>query len=192
MNNQNFTSINISFENWKIYLLAAILLLNSPAEYAQPENEVEYRLKAVYLLNFLQFVDWPENVFDNEDSPIILSIIGDDPFGKILDETVEDEKISKHPVLIKRFRTLNELKFSHALFICSSEEEDYSTILNLVCESPVLTISDIGGFSNQGGDIEFYTEKNKIRFTINVQSLKKSNLKVSSKLLRLAKVINEI
>ena len=168
----------------------SLAILHAPLSIAQSEREIEYRFKAVYILNFFQFVEWPDSSFENDRSPIVLAVLGDDPFGKILDETVQSEKVGSHPIIVKRFHVLNELGSCHAIFISSSEKGSVQTILKHVDDRPILTISDIDDFGDRGGDIGFYLENNKIRFAINMQALKQSDLKVSSKLLRLAKVIN--
>ena len=179
---------------WRLYslILIAILFLLNPRSFGQSQKEVEYKLKAAYLFHFLQFAEWPDSVFENEKSPIILAVLGKDPFGKILDETVMSEKIGDHPIIIKRFQSFNQLGFCHVLYISSSEKYTFRNILKHIGVSPVLTISDIDGFSEQGGNISFYLEENKVRFAINMQTLKQADLKVSSKLLRLAKIINPI
>jgi YfiR/HmsC-like len=173
-----------------LYLVIPLTILHGSVSRAQTEKEIEYRFKAVYILNFFQFVEWPDSAFENGQSPIVLAVLGDDPFGKILDETVQSEKIGSRSIVVKRFHGLNELGPCQALFISSSEKGTVQTILNRIDDHPVLTISDIEDFGDQGGDIGFYFDNNKIRFAINVQALKQSDLRVSSKLLRLAKIIN--
>ena len=182
------------FSLWKLHILifAATFIFFNTCSYPQIQKEIEHKLKAAYLFHFLQFAEWPDSVFENEKSPIILAVLGKDPFGKILDETVMSEKIGDHPIIIKRFQSFNQLDFCHVLYIGSSEKYTFRNILKHIGESPVLTISDIDGFSEQGGNISFYLEENKVRFAINMQTLKQADLKVSSKLLRLAKIINPI
>lgn len=176
----------------RLLILVPALILFTTGSYSQTSKEMVYRLKAAYLFNFIQFVEWPDSVFENENSPIILAVLGKDPFGKILDETVLNEKIGNHPIIIKRFRYLSQLEFCHVLFVSDSETGTFQFILKSIKKSPILTISDIDNFGIHGGNISFYLEENKLRFAINIQALKQSALKVSSKLLRLAKVINPL
>jgi len=182
------------FSGWKSYLLffVGILVVSNSHTYAQTNNGIEAKLKAAYIFHFLQFVEWPDSAFANENSPIVLAVLGKDPFGKILDETIESEKIGKRQVIIKRIGSFNELGACHVLYISTSEGNIYKNILKHVGVSPVLTISDIDNFGLAGGDINFYIEENKVRFAINVQGVKESDLKISSKLLRLAKIINPL
>ncbi|MEW5797509.1 MAG: YfiR family protein [Bacteroidota bacterium] len=173
-------------------LIAVNILFVSMISYSQNQKEIEYRFKAVYLLNFLQFVEWPDSVIEKDQSPIILSIVGDDPFGDIIDETFRNEKIGTHPVLITRFRSINEIGKCHAVFISASEKHALHERLQRLNESSILTVSDIDNFGERGGGIGFYLEKNKVRFKINLMALKQGDLKASSKLLRLAKIINPL
>ncbi|MFO7448079.1 MAG: YfiR family protein [Ignavibacteriaceae bacterium] len=149
-----------------------------------------YKLKAVFILNFLRFIEWPQSSFQNEHSPITLAIIGKDPFGKILDETIQNEKVNNHPVIIRRNVSVSDAGKFHVLYISESEKRNVNEIIKKVENTPALTISDIDGFGENGGIITFFIEDNKIRFMINIQSLKQAELKASSKLLRLAKIIN--
>ena len=173
----------------KIIFIVVFIFLNTGV-YTQTKQVTEYQLKAAYLFNFLKFVQWPDSVFKNDSSTIIIGVLGKDPFGSTLDKIVYGEKIENHLIIIKRFNSLDDLKYCHALFISSSEEDSVQAVLKGVGKSSILTISDIDNFSSNGGDIGFYVENNKLRFTINIKSLQRSNLKISSKLLRLAKIVN--
>lgn len=188
------TSVRLDYRNrinfWKIGLFIILLLLNSKVEFAQSDEQIEYKLKAVYIYNFLQFVEWPQSAFDSESSPIVIGILGEDPFGKIMDEAVKSEKIGNHPIIVKRFKLISETNDCHVLYVCASEDRNLKNIFIHVKELPILTISDINDFAEEGGNINFYVDDNKLRFEINVKSLQNAKLKVSSKLLRLAKVIN--
>ena len=169
-----------------IVLCASVLFCS--AGNAQTSSEIEYELKAVYLLNFLRFTEWPNSAFDNESSPIVLGVVGIDPFGSILDETMHAEQVAGHPVVIKHFQSHDEISPCHVVFVSSSETERLRSVLKKVKGS--LTVSDIDGFAQLGGAIGFYVENNKLRFEINLQALHETKAQVSSKLLRLAKIIN--
>lgn len=154
------------------------------------EGLIEYRFKAVYLLNFLQFTSWPDAAFQDKDySPIVIGIIGHDPFGKILDETMLPEKINNHPLVIKRLAANDEPDKCHMLFISKSEQNRLTRLLEKVKDKPVLTVSDISGFAESGGIIQLYMQDNKIKFSINTNSLHSSGVQISSKLLRLANLV---
>jgi hypothetical protein len=173
-----------------IMFLVSTCASKSTAFAGQTQKEIEYRFKAVYILNFLRFVAWPDSVLGTDRSPFVLAVLGNDPFGKILEETFQSETVAGHPIEVKRYRSLQDLGACQALFISASERELYDVILKQVAGSSILTISDAEGFGERGGHINFFLEDNKIRFEINVQALKEADLKASSKLLRLAKIIN--
>ena len=150
-------------------------------------NAEEYQVKAIFLYNFTQFIDWPEKAFKNPEEPFIIGIIGEDPFGNYLDETVRGEFIGTHPIMIKRCNDVRSALTCHMLYINTTDREWLRTILNSVSEKNILTVSDDPSFNKLGGIIRFYTEDNKIRLQINLPRSKEAQLSISSKLLSVAK-----
>lgn len=148
----------------------------------------EYQVKAIFLYNFTQFVDWPEAAFENSEAPFVIGILGDDPFGNYLDRTVEGERIGTHPIKVKRCGDLRSAMSCHMLYINSNDREWLRTILNAVSEKNILTVSDDPYFNSLGGIIRFYTEENKIKLQINLPRSKEAQLNISSKLLSVAKI----
>lgn len=164
----------------------------------------EYQVKAAFLYNFTMFIDWPKEKIADGNEPIVIGIIGNDPFDDAF-EPVKNKKVKRKDVVIKRFKGLEELKKSggkdgaqqhpqiealekcHVLFICSSEKKRLGEIIDLVQDHNVLTVSDIEDFLEAGGIINFVMEEKKVNFEINNISAEKAGLKISSKLLRLAK-----
>ena len=167
-------------------LFALVLLLSIPWHLlAQTAPIPDYQVKAVFLFNFAQFVSWPSQ---EPDAPLVIGILGDDPFGSYLDETVRGEKVNGRSLTIQRFRRGAEPRNPNILFIAQSERERAAQIVSNLKGRSVLTVSDIDGFAELGGMIQFFTEQNKIRMRINLNAVKAANLKVSSKLLRVAEV----
>ncbi len=156
---------------------------------SQSDAKTEYKFKAIYLYNLLQFVEWPLGSFPEQSSPIIIGILGEDPFGQVLDQTVQNEKVQNHEIAVRRFNDLDEVKECHLLFIGKSEKSRTDEVLRKMQKRDVLTVSEVEGFAEHGGAVNFYIEKNKLRFEVNTDALKKANLKVSSKFLRLAKIV---
>ena len=173
-----------------VWLVISALLLsgawNLPAQTAASK---EYQIKAAFLFNFAQFVDWPPDTFTNASAPLCIGVLGDDPFGNILDTTINGEKIDGHPLVIRRFHRLEEVQDCQVLFISRSETRRMRQILDALKGRSVLTIGEVDGFCKAGGIIRFVTEQNKIRFRINPETAKNSSLTVSSKLLRLAQIV---
>jgi hypothetical protein len=150
----------------------------------------EYPLKAVFLFNFAQFTDWPANAFDKPDSPLVIGVLGDDPFGAVLDDAVRDEIVNGRKFVVERYRRVEDIKTCHILFISQSEIRRLDKIMAALKDKPVLTVSEIDSSAQRGVRVQFITENNKIRFRINMDSLKDANLTMSSKLLRLAEIIS--
>jgi len=174
-------------ERWLI-LFASLLSFGALAP-SQNETSKEYQVKAVFLYNFTQFIEWPPDAFAQPDAPLVIGILGPDPFGKYLDETVQGEKINGHPLVVQRFHTLSEIGQCQILFINTDEKSQWKQIFEYAKAQHVLTVGDVTNFSKQGGMIRFFPEENKIRIRINLTSVKNADLKVSSKLLRLAEIV---
>jgi hypothetical protein len=152
------------------------------------QTSAEYQLKAVFLFNFAQFVDWPPKAFPEPQTPLVIGVLGDDPFGDYLDETVRGEKANGRPLVVQRYRRVGDIKTCHVLFISRSESDRLEQIFASLKGRSVLTVGDVEDFCLRGGMIRLVNEKNKIRMHINLDPVKAANLKISSKLLRVAEL----
>jgi YfiR/HmsC-like len=150
-------------------------------------QELEYQLKAAFLYNFVKFVEWPAEAFNGEKSPLSICIHGTDPFGDTLDTVVRGETVGERGLIVQRPESLSDLRDCHVLFVSRSEKARLPEILARVEGEPVLTVGDADGFLKAGGIINFVLEENKVRFAINPEAAERNRLKISSKLLRLAK-----
>ena len=166
---------------------ALVLLLLVWAAGGQPGN-VEYRIKAAYLFNFAKFVSWPSAVFPSPDAPIVIGILGNDPFGSEIDETIADKAIEGRPLRVKRLGDTNSWEGCHILFIASSERKTLPQILQKLGTSPILTVAEMEEFTDIGGMIRFFPYENNIRFAIDLGPVDAAGLKISSKLLQVAVV----
>jgi hypothetical protein len=156
---------------------------------AQTPAAPEYQIKAVFLFNFAQFIDWPPSAFSDAQSPLVIGVLGEDPFGNFLDELVRDEKVNNRPLEIQRYRRVEQIKTCHILFVSHSEGPNLDEIFSALKGRSILTVGDIEGFASHGGMIRFVNEKNKIRLRINLDASKAAALTISSKLLRPAEII---
>jgi hypothetical protein len=174
-----------------LFALALALAAGPGAVPARADAAVgmEYQLKAVFLYNFTQFVDWPAEAFAGPDAPLVIGILGQDPFEKYLDDVVRGETAAGHPILVKRYRDLDSARGCHVLFVGGEESRKPEALLASLKDRLVLTVGDSGEFSKRGGMIDFVTRQGKIRFQINVESVRAAKLTVSSKLLRLADIV---
>lgn len=150
----------------------------------------EYQLKAVFLFRFSQFVEWPPESFATPAAPLVIGVLGDDPFGSHLDDAVRDEKVNGHPVVVERYRHIDELSDCHVLFVSSSPPGQLGQLLARTRGRSVLTVGETEGFASNGGMIRLLTVNNRIRLRVNATAVQAGRLSISSKLLRSADVIN--
>jgi hypothetical protein len=170
-------------------LVFLLLLLGGFDASAQIAVSKEYQVKAVFLFNFAQFVEWPASAFADASSPIVIGVLGEDPFGAYLDETVRGEKVDNRPLAVQRYRRVDEIKVCHILFISRSEGSQLEQILASLKARRLLVVGDSDDFARRGGMIRLATVQNKIRLIINVEAAKTASLTISSKLLRSAELV---
>jgi len=157
---------------------------------AQAAPAAEYRVKAAFLLNFLHFVEWPPETFANANAPIVICVIGDDPFGDALEQTVEGEAVGQRRIVVRRARTIAEVPPSQLVFISRSEGGRLDDVFAaLGSATPVLTVSDIDHFAGRGGIIGFLLDRNRVRFEIDRSAAQRRHLKLSSQLLSLGRIV---
>ncbi|HJT82382.1 MAG TPA: YfiR family protein [Chthoniobacterales bacterium] len=154
--------------------------------FGQAGPSPEYQVKAVFLFNLAQFVDWPAEVFPDTRAPLVIGVLGEDPFGAYLDETVRGETVRNHRLILQRFRRISEIKTCHMLFVSHSEAGRLEQIFSAVRGRNILTVGDADDFISRGGMVRLVTERNRIRIRINMESVRAAGLTISSKLLRLA------
>lgn len=169
--------------------LYALLFFVGLGAAAQTPISNEYKIKAAFLYNFSQFVVWPTEAFPEAQTPMVIGIIGEDPFGAYLDELVHGEQVNNRPLIVQRYQQVEEIRICHILFVCQSETKRLEEILARLKDRTILTVGDMDAFAKQGGMIRFVTDKNKIRFRINVEAAKASKLTISSKLLKPAEIV---
>lgn len=171
---------------WTALLLAALLAVPGVVVAETPaQTASEYDVKAAFLYNFTKFVDWPPAAFPDPAS-LKVCVLGDDPFGRSL-QSVAGEQVANHKLTVVRTDSLSRPAGCQVLFISHSERERLPQILAAVRDSPVLTVGDTKGFVDQGVIINFTLEGSKVRFEINTEAADRAGIKISSKLLQLAK-----
>lgn len=148
----------------------------------------EYQIKAVFLYNFTQFISWPAET-PGQDEPFVIGVAGPNPFGNYLEETVKGETVQGHPIVIKYFAQITTVEPCHILFINLTDKSAIKTLTEQAATNHTLTVGDVMNVEKQGGMIRFVTENNKTRLRINLSAAKSADLVISSKLLKLAEVI---
>ena len=180
-------------------LTLAVVPLYAQESLSTADQEKEYKVKAAFVYNFMKFVEWSSmemgEGFKSSDD-MVLSVVGDNPFGRSLDaletKSINDKKISisyfEYSQLFNQ-ESLAKLRESHVLFVCQSEKEHYSEILGYFEGKCILTIGDEREFAAGSGMISFGIERGKICFDINFNNAKESGVKISAKLLKLARKV---
>ncbi len=154
-----------------------------------PRVTREYDLKAAFLFNFAQFVDWPPEAFANDRAPFVIGVVGEDPFGRSLDEIVAGESVREHPIVVRRFPTLHDLGPCHMLFVGRPDAARPWEVAEALRGRTVLTVGDAKGFASHGGAIEFVVVGGRLRLIVNVAEARAAKLTISSKLLRQSELV---
>jgi len=165
------------------------LALGASAQSLDSSDSSEYLIKAGFIYNFAKLVGWPGNAFAQADSPIVIGILGTDPFGGIIDRILADKKVDARRFVIKRLKWGMEFKDCDILFVGASEAVHLEEVIRAVKGLPILTIGETPGFVRRGCIINLIVEDNKVRFEVNLDAAKQAVLNVSSRLLALAKII---
>lgn len=170
--------------------ISSALLSAVEASRAEERKPTEYDVKAAYIYNFAKFVEWPPGKSSDAGATIAVCVLGKDPFGPAL-ATIEGKSVGERKIRVKRNPPLQEAKNCDIVFIAASEKEQLSRILEALGNSGVLTVGDTEGFARQGVMINFYMENKNVRFAINPKAAGRAGLKISSGLLRIARIVGE-
>lgn len=168
--------------------LAVPCLMALVLSFARAEESVEYKVKASFLYKFLQFVEWPETAFKDKDASVLIGVLGDDPFGELLEQVVRDRKVGSRSVIVRRYKDAKVAREAHVLFV-GLKGDQLSSALKVLAEAHTLTVGESGAFIDSGGIVRFAVRDEKIAFDINPDAAKKADLKIASQLLRLAKIV---
>ncbi|MEO8018671.1 MAG: YfiR family protein [Pseudomonadota bacterium] len=151
----------------------------------------EYQVKAVFLLNFSRFVEWPSRAFPTASAPFVVGVFGHDPFGGDLEEVVEGETVNGRPLIVRRVQNAADAADCQILFIHQSEGRRIGEVLAALDHRSTLTVSDVPGAAQRGVMIRLVTENGHVRLRINVESARAADLTISSSLLRVAEIVTQ-
>ena len=169
-------------------LFLVVLSCLTPCALADGAKPGEYDIKAAFLYNFLKYVEFPAQAFPAGSSTLTIGVLGRDPFGDHI-KSIINKSVQGRVLIVKRLNDLREASDVNVLFISSSEKARLKTILDTIRNAPILTIGETGGFAKSGGIINFTIENNSIRFEVNPDAAERARLKISSQLLKLARVV---
>lgn len=172
-----------------VSLLIAVLLCAPRLRSQQALSE--YQVKAAFLFNFGKFVQWPDGSFAGPEAPFQVCVLGEDPFGPALDDTLRGKTIANHAVVVARIKDVSGARRCHVLFVSSSEQPRLAAIFAAERMSKTLVVGETEGFAASGGAIQFTLEEKHVRFAINPDAIQRSGLQVSSRLLALANIVHD-
>ena len=168
-------------------LLLALVFASTLCFSAAPPGE--YQVKAVFLFNFGQFVEWPAKAYESPQAPFVIGVLGEDPFGRTLDQVISGETVGTRSLVVRRFSNAADIGNCHILFIGRGESARLREALEAVQGRSVLTVTDAEGAERDGAVIVLFNENNRIRMRINLAAARANQLVISSKLLRPAVVV---
>lgn len=151
----------------------------------------EFQIKAAALYNIIGFIEWPATAFASPESPLVVGVLGHGPTAALLSDFVEAETWRGRRVILRTLTSSSEAKTCHVVYIALSENGRWRTIRSQFAGKPILTVSDGENFARQGGIIQLATERNKLRLIVNLGVARATGLAISSKVLRLAEIIDE-
>jgi hypothetical protein len=175
-------------------VIRAILatLLTAPLFGASQQRPIdEYQLKAAFLYNFARFIEWPPEAFENPSQTFVFCVLGEDPFGRALDEVLDGRKIDGRALTVRRISDAHRAKGCQILFVSSSEPKSVLADLAGIGESGLLTVGESDTAAAERMIIDFTLENGKIRFVINAAGAEREKLRFSSRLLSLATVVRK-
>jgi hypothetical protein len=173
---------------------AAVLVLSVPGViHSQPDtptaSPTEYEVKAAFLYNFARFVEWPAETRHDPGAPFVIAILGRDPFGSVIDETVAGKRVAGRPIEVRRVARVDEVREAQIVYVSPSERPNMAAVLKALERPGVLTVGDTDGFATHGGAINFTVQARRVRFEINPAVAEQAGLKMSSQLLKLATLV---
>ena len=170
-------------------MLAALLWLASPAPpltAATSDSAPEYEVKSAMLANFAKFVEWPETAFASGQAPVVIAVVGRDPFGRLLDDGVRDKTAGGRPIIVRRWDKLPAKEPVHMVFLARSEGKRLTEVLEATAGRSALTVSDLDGSAKSGVMIELRLQDQRVGFEVNLPAAQRAGLRISSRLLKLA------
>ena len=169
--------------------LACWLVLSPSPRALSSAESVEYPVKLAVLYNFTKFVEWPVNSFRDSRAPLAICVVGRDPFSADLEGELRTRTVGEHPVDVRKLRSTDTLSVCHVVFIPVTEKDDAEKIVKGLKGSSTLTVGETKGFAAEGGIINLMVEENSVHFEINQLAAERAGLKISSKLLSLARIV---
>lgn len=170
-----------------ILFILGLLFLGALSPARADSISKEYQLKAAFLYNFTKFVDWPPERFADNSSPIVIAVLGKNPFGDEMERLVKDRVVNGHPIQVRFIESADDIPSAHIIFVSARSERNFDE--SIFDHPGVLTVGESSDFAERGGMIRFTLVGEKVRFEINQASSDKAGLKLSGQLLKLAMIV---
>jgi hypothetical protein len=182
-----FLSMSNLIHRAGLAVLTAVLC-SAPA-LAQALNE--YHVKAAFLYNFAKFVEWPAQSFKSSSDPIAICVLGENPFGDSLNDTVGAKAVGGRSFAIRHVTQASHADTCQILFVASSQGKRSQFEIQDFKAPGVLTVGESPGFAAEGGIVNFKLEGGRVRLEINLVAAEHAQLRISSKLLNLAEIVKK-
>ncbi len=181
---------------WFVSMGAAMIaslawsILTPPNAVGAAGSEKAYRVKVAFLLNFASLVKWPEESFNDSESPFVICHLGGSQTRALFDTTYAGRMVKRHPIEVRHPSRVGDVLGCHIIMITAERSEQAGGFITAAAGKSILTIGETEGFALSGGVIGFYNDGSKIRFEINLSAARNANLRISSRLLRLAQLVS--
>jgi len=176
-------------------VIAATMLFCTTIASAQTSTDAatEYKVKVAYIYNFSRYIDWPSSAFNRKDSPLIIGVLGEDPFGAAIDRLAGRKKVKRREIVVRRYGTWQDYRSCHVLFVAAtSSDELREWAVQSTRGRPVLVIGETAGYAARGAGVNFFIDvNNTVGFEINIDAMGRQKLRVDAKLLKLARVVRD-
>lgn len=175
-----------------LIIVSMVVLSVSSINQSKAQQYTEYEVKAAYIYNFINFIQWPNSAFSSTEAKFVIGIYGYDPFKGILDEVFRNKLLQNREWEIKYFSSVKDISDCHILLISDISQTELITVLEKIKNKPILSIGNqIDNFCDLGGIVNFSKQNEQHRFEINNNQAVNNNLKINPKLLFLSKIISE-
>jgi hypothetical protein len=188
----NFT--RLAAPPWAAASALALLLTLAVGPSAAPGAEPvagEYDLKAAFVYQFTHYTEWPAESFEDSTSPIVVAVVGEDPFRGALERAVRDKTVGGRSLAYRHFANANALEPCHVLYVSPSERQQLGQIVRDAQDFAALTVADTEDFTREGGMVRFLTENKKVRFEIRRKAVEAAGLRIKAQLLKAGHIYQE-
>ncbi len=172
-------------------MLTTASLIDPPRAQTGPPPDFEHEVKASFVYTVAKFVEWPDRAFQRPGAPLVFEVLGEDALEEALERAARGKTVNGHPVEVRKAGKSGDLSPCHVLYVGRSEAGHLRGVLDRVRGATVLTVGELARFAEDGGVMGLRLEENMIRFEVNIDAAARAHLSISSKILKLGKVIHE-